>query len=150
MAFPSNSVTTLQSKWDAIKSAAGSIKDRALLIINASSVSRVQALNMANVLADNLAVLDAKTANASTNGLLAYARAQDNDPSIDIQTDYTTMRAQIVATQDWLVTNFPQTTGEIRLYTFDATTKKPIDIALTSGQLTSFKTQLNALVATIA
>lgn len=148
MPFPGTSLNSLQSKWDTIKQTAGSVKDRSSLLNGLASITRAAVLNYAVFLADALQTIDAKTANATTNGLLEYARAQENNPSLDLQGTYTTMRTQIIATQDWIVTNFPNTTGELRVYTFDAG-KRYVDIALTGGQLTNFKVQLQALIATI-
>jgi hypothetical protein len=67
---------------------------------------------------------------------------------VDIAAEYTAMKAQLIATQDWLVANFPNTTGELRVYTFDAN-KRFADINLTAPQLSSFKTQLGSLIATV-
>lgn len=148
MPFPGTSLNSLQSKWDTIKQTSGSVKDRSSLLNGLASITRATVLNYAVFLADALQTLDAKTANGTTNGLLEYARAQENNPSLDLTGTYSTMRTQIVATQDWIVANFPNTTGELRVYTFDAG-KRYIDIVLTAPQLSSFKTQLQALIATI-
>lgn len=148
MPFPGTSLNSLQSKWDTIKQTSGSIKDRSSLLNGLASITRAAVLNYAVFLADALQTLDAKTANANTNGLLEYARSQENNPTLDLAGLYSTMRTQIVATQDWIVTNFPNTTGELRVYTFDVN-KRYVDIVLTAPQLSSFKTQLQALIATI-
>lgn len=149
MAFPGNSVTSLAAKWQQIKDTSGRIKNECVFLNAAAAVTRKRALDFGNFLADALALLNTLTANATTNGLLEYARSQENNPTLDLTTEYTTMRTQLVATQDWLVANFPNTTGELRVYTFDAN-KRYADINLTAGQLSSFKTQINALAATIA
>ena len=150
MAMPSNSSNTLQMRWQRIKDTAGYIKNQCSGLNAQPSVTRRQALDLANVLADALAMLDTLTVNAATNGLLAYAQAQENDPTLDIPAAYTTMRLQIVATQDWLVANFPKdASGNLAVYAFDVN-KRFADIALTAGQLSAFKTQLTSLSATIA
>jgi hypothetical protein len=79
----------------------------------------------------------------------AYAKTQVNDPKLDIAAEYTTMRTQLVATQDWIVNELPGDGGELRVYTFDVN-KRFADVILTAPQLSSFKTQLNALIATVA
>lgn len=148
MAFPGNSVTSLAGKWSSIKDASGRIKDQCTLLNAASSITRRRGLEFQNFLADSLASLDALTAGAGSNGLLAYAQAQENNPSLDLVATYNAMRTQLVAAQDWMVANFPNTTGELRVYSFDGN-KRYADINLTAPQLSAFKTQLTNLAATI-
>lgn len=149
MAFPGNSVTSLAGKWQQIKDTAGRIKNDCVLLNAAVSITRKRSLDFGNFLADALAQLNLLTANAGTNGLLEYARAQENNPSLDLTTEYNTMRTALIAVQDWLVANFPNTTGELRVYSFDAN-KRYADILLTAPQLSAFKTQINNLAATIS
>ena len=149
MPFPGTSLNSLESKWSTIKQTAGSVKDRSNFLNSATTLSRIAVLNYAVFLADSLQTLDAKTANATTNGLLEYARSQENNPTLDLQATFTTMRTQIVATQDWIVANFPKdAANNLPVYAFDVN-KRYVDVFLTAPQLTSFKTQLQALIATI-
>jgi hypothetical protein len=146
MAFPSDTSLDLETAWNGLRAAAGRMKSTASAFSAAPSITRRQVLDFANALADYLAQFNSYTAVA---GLPAYAKTQVNDPNLDIAAEYTTMRTQLVATQDWIVNNFPATTGELRVYTFDVN-KRFADVALTAPQLSSFKTQLNALIATVA
>lgn len=146
--FPGNSVTSLAAKWSQIKDTAGRIKNRSLVLIASVSVTRKEALDYANYLADALNTLNTLTANATTNGLLEYAREQENNSDLDLVTEYNTMQAQLIETQDWLVANFPNTGGELLVYIFN--NKRYTDVNLTAPQLTAFKIQLNALAATIS
>ena len=145
MAFPGSAQLDLATAWAGLRATAGQIKARAQAVIGVANLSRKETLDHANSLAFGLGLLDSYTA---VPGLAAYAQNQINDPAINITAEYTTMRNQIVATQDWLVANFPNTAGELRVYTFDAS-KRAVDINLTAPQLTALKNQLTALVATI-
>ena len=146
MAFPAEGKITLRRAWDGITSAATRIKRIANEYIAMSSITRLAVLEYARTLAESLAILDSNTATA---GLLAYAQNELNDATINLSAEYTAMRTQIVATQDWIVANFPKdAVGNLVVYVFDSN-KKYINVALTSGQLTACKAQLNSLVVTI-
>ena len=150
MAFPSNSSNSLSYLWSAIKGQTGYVKNQCEQLISAPAITRRRALEAANALADTLAALDAYTAGAATNGLLAYAQEQENNPALNLVSEYQTMRTQMVATQDWLVANFPKNaSNELCVYSFDAN-KRYADINLTAPQLSAFKAQLSAISATIA
>ena len=149
MAFPSDSTNTLETKWRSVKTNTGRVKNECTRLNAKASITRKEVLEFANMLATVLGNLDSLTANASTNGLLSYARAQENNASLDLTAEYNTMRTQIVNVQNWIVANFPNTTGELRVYTFDVT-KRHADINLDGTQLPAFKTQLTNLGSTIA
>jgi protein involved in sex pheromone biosynthesis len=146
MAFPSDTALDLESAWANLRATAGRMKGTASAFAAAASITRRQVLDFANALADYLAQFNSYTA---VPGLAAYAKTQVNDPNLDIAAEYTTMRTQLVATQDWIVNNFPATTGELRVYVFDGN-KRFSDVILTAPQLSSFKSQLNSLIATVA
>ena len=148
MAFPAP-VADIAEVWNQVKGHVRRIKNTAQFYVAQPTVTRRQGLEYATHLAIDLANLDAYITTPGTPGLLAYARSQVNDPALDLAAEWASVRAQVVATQDWLVVNFPNTTGELRVYTFDAA-KKPVDINLTGPQLTAFKNQLSLLVATIS
>src|SRR5574337_352405 len=149
MAFPVNSVTSLEGRWSQIKNWTGRIKDQAVTLNNAVNITRTAVLQYQNFLADALAALNTLTANASTNGLLEYARAQENNPTLDLVTEYNTMRTQLVAVQDWTVNNFPKdASNNLAVYVFDVN-KRYGDVNLTAGQLSAYKKQLVNLAKTI-
>lgn len=146
MAFPASGKVTLRQAWDGVTYSAANIKRMANSHINMGAITRLQVLMVSDLLADCLIALDSYTV---VQGLLAYARNELNNTTIDLATEYTIMRVQIVATQDWIVANFPKdAAGNLAVYAFN-TSKKHINIDLTSEQLTAFKAQLSALVATI-
>lgn len=144
--FPGNGKITLRTSWDGITERASRIKSVASSLVSASTITRKTVLDYANSLADSLATLDAHVV---TPGLLDYARKELNDANVDLAAEFATMKTQIVATQDWIVANFPKdATNNLTVYSFDAT-KRYADINLTAGQLTAFKNQLSLLVGTI-
>lgn len=145
MAFPSDSSLDLATAWAGIRAVAGRMKAQAVTMGNSVDITRRTALDYANALADYLVDFDRY---AAVSGLATYAQEQTGT-AINIVTEFNAMRAQLVATQDWLVANFPETTGELRVYSFDAN-KRFADINLTATQLSAFKTQLTALAATVA
>lgn len=147
MAFPSDQTIDLQTAWTGVRREAGVVKGRAAQMSAASSVTRLQALEFANQLADSLSLLDTL---AATPGLAAYAQEQVNNAQLNIASEFSAMRTQIVATQDWLVANFPKAAdGALAVYAFDPS-KRFANVNLTAGQVSAFKAQLNALIATIA
>jgi len=149
MAMPSSSSNTLQMRWQRIKDTNGYVKNQCDSLIAQVTVTRRRGLEIANLLADALSALDALTVNAIASGLLAYAQAQENDPALDIPAAYSAMRTQIVATQDWLVANFPKDgSGNLAVYVFNGG-KRFADVPLSAGELVAFKAQLTALAATI-
>lgn len=127
----------------------GYIKTRCVALLNAASVTRKQALDLANDLADRLAFLDALTANAGVNGLVVYAQAQCGNVSRDLAGEWGTCRAQIVAVQSWLMTNFPRDgNGNLVVFVFNGGNRFQ-DIPLAPAELSAFKAQLTSLSATI-
>jgi hypothetical protein len=146
MSFPSDSTTDPASAWAGARATAGRMKVTAQQFVAAGSVTRKAVLDYANSLADSLAAFDGFTA---IPGIGVFAKEQTNNQNFDIAAEYSAMRTQLIATQDWIVSNFPATTGELRVYTFDVN-KRYADVLLTAPQLSSFKTQLNSLIATVA
>ena len=144
--FPGNGKITLRTSWDGVTERATRIKQTASALSSAPSITRKSVLDYANSLADSLAVLDTYV---SVPGLLAYARNELNDQTIDLVAAFTAMRTQLVATQDWIVANFPRDAADnLSVYAFDAN-KRFTDVNLTSGQLSAFKSQLNLIIGTI-
>jgi hypothetical protein len=145
--FPSSNTQDLASAWAAMRTQAARVKATADALRGMSQVTRMQVLEYANRLALDLASL---TTNAAVPGLAQYATGEMNNPSLDLAAEYTTMRAQIVATQDWIVTNFPKDgSGNLAVFSFTEG-KMYADVNLTGPQLSAFKAQLANLSATIA
>jgi len=145
MAFPGSGVSSLAGTWENLQAAAGRIKDRSAALAAASSITRRQALEHHNYLLDIRAQMEIF---AAAPGLQAYAQNEINNPSLNLATEYVTMRNALDALVAWLVANFPNTSGELRVYTF--VSSRVTDIALTAPELSAYKTQLTNLTATIS
>jgi hypothetical protein len=143
--FPGNGQINLTAAWNGITGVAANIKQSATGLIAASAVSRKVVLDFQNNLAAQLSLLNTYSA---VSGLAAYAQNQLNN-TIDIVAEFNTMKTQVVATQDWVVANFPHdASGNLVVYSFNAS-KQYMDINLTTGELAAFKNQLSLLAATI-
>jgi len=152
MAFPS-SQSTQASLDDALKTVtayAGAIKQRSQALINDSANGPVDGARIINYLRD-LTVAKTKLAErANTPGLIPYAQAQYNSPTLDIVVEYNTMITAINGTITWLVNNFPKDATGYLLYeqlNADGTISYR---SFTTAQLASLRTQLTSLVTTIA
>lgn len=87
---------------------------------------------------------------AATTGLADYARAQKNLPGLDVVAEYTATVAQIDATRTWIVTNFPKDAqGNLLMTKFDANGRTTTN-TFSSATLAALRTQLDALITTIA
>jgi hypothetical protein len=152
MAFPSNSHTSgfdLKTKWDVIKGATAWIKDESDKYVAATGITYPEVAGFQTGLVNKLAALDALVANAATNGLEVYAAAQENIPAINLQNEFTAMRAAIVSTITWISTNFPKdATGKWAAYVTGAD-GSPQPAPLAAPALSAFKTQLSTLTPTI-
>lgn len=87
---------------------------------------------------------------ASTPGLAVYAQEQENNPALNIATEFTSMIAQLDATISWVVTNFPQDANGFKLaFTLNAQ-GLPVYRTFDTATLAGFRTTLDALIATIS
>lgn len=152
MAFPSNTGTKdfdLQRAWDHARSWAGIIKREAS---NARAMSAAGTLASVHVLAIASALGDAKIEFArvsSVPGLAAYAQAQVSDPALNIVAEFSNMTAAIDATIGWIVTNFPKDAGGFLLAQTILASGRTQDRVFTAAATETFRTQLDALIATI-
>ena len=85
----------------------------------------------------------------SVSGLAAYARAQKNDENLDVVTEFGEMLAAIDDVTAWISTNFPKdANGYLLAQTWGAS--GPVDRTFTPAATAGLRTQLDALIATIA
>jgi len=145
MSFPGSGTTSLAGTWANLQAAAGRVKDKSAFLAAQGSLTRRAVLEHQNYLLDIRAQMEVF---AAAPGLQAYAQNEINNPSLNLATEYVAMRNAIDALLAWLVTNFPNTSGELRVYSFAS--QRVTDINLTAPELSAYKTQLNTLVATIS
>jgi hypothetical protein len=150
MAFPSQ--TDAATAWQVIRSTAAAIKARTAGLNSlslAGSVGSSALLDYLDWLLDRRTDLSAY---ASTPGLAAYAQAQVNSPGLDITAEFNSMVGAIDNLRTWMTTNFPQNspgTAYLQSHTFDGAGRK-VDRLFTTAQLATFRTNLQALLATIS
>jgi hypothetical protein len=145
MAFPGSGSTSLATTWANLQGAAGRVKDRSAFLSAQSTLTRRHVLEHQNYLLDIRGQMEVF---AAAPGIQPYAQNEINDPSLNLATEYVAMRNAIDTLLAWGVTNFPNTSGELRVYTFAS--QRVTDINLTGGELSAYKTQLNNLIATIS
>ena len=151
MAFPSSTTKdSLASAWASIQSRASQVKIHAQEISNASAagpISGKTVVDFSTLLADATVTLDKA---AAIPGMAQYARDQIGDQTLDVVAEFTAMRAQMIATRDWIVANFPKDgSGYLLLISFTADGRY-VFRTLTTIQTVGLRTQLDALIATIA
>lgn len=86
---------------------------------------------------------------AAVPGIVDYARTQKNNQALDVVTEFTAMVAAIDGVTSWLTTNFPKdASGYLLAKQFSGNTI--VDRMFTPAMTATFRTQLDALIATIA
>lgn len=150
MAFPA-STEILSRVLDQIAQVMLQVKSSAQQIRSASLSGPIGANNVITYVGDLADNRDRLAALASAPGLAAYAQAQYNNGSLDIAAEFTATLAQIDATRTWIITNYPKaaTTNELKEKTFDANGRVVLN-TFSTASLAGFRTQLDALIATIA
>jgi len=149
MAFPasnqalSDAYRTLTNLANGVRSQAVSIKAQSL----AGPVSADKILNYVTLL--NRARTE-MTALSATPGLAVYAQEQENNPALNIVTEYNAMTAQIDATIAWIVNNFPQDVSGFKLAFTLAADGSTVYRTFDTATLATFRTTLDALTATIS
>ena len=92
-----------------------------------------------------IAKRDVLAQRASTRGIAAYARAQEDNPAYDIAGEWVVLRTALQSAIDFVEANFPRTT----FLTFDPVTDKPTYQTIPPGQLGGLRTALNSIIASI-
>ncbi len=149
MAFPS-STKSLNAIWLGSQSTAARIRVEAQETRDTSAAGNISTkviLDFATGLAD--AIQDLAVA-AATPGIVQYARDQLANPTLDVVVEYTAMRAQMIATRDWIGTNFPADVNGYLLFIQFTAERRFTYRQFTSAQTAGLRTQLDALIATIA
>ena len=93
-----------------------------------------------------IALFDGWTA---TPGIATYAQQQENDPTYDVATEYTTMRTAMVNALNSLVSIFPTSGGFMAYQTLNLDGTITVR-TFTAAQLSSVVTLCNSVAATIS
>lgn len=150
MAFPSLSNTKapalalhqIQSAAEWIKTNAGALRDESALgNIRADRLMKFPGL----LYSYRQQIAEA----ATTPGIGQYAKDQFNNQAFDIVAEYNAMVSAIDNTIAWITTNFPNSGGDLRVYTFDANGNL-VSKEWTPAQTAGLRAQIDALVSTIS
>lgn len=150
MPFPSSTGTkgnTDAKAFDGVQSVASLVKADSIALRGQSAAGPVGASAIRNYLtrlADNRVQLVAYTA---VPGIDAYALARTGDSAIIAE--YTTMLAAMDACLAWVITNYPKDGSAYLLDTKFNAQGRTVDRTFSTAELATFRTQLDALIATI-
>jgi hypothetical protein len=84
---------------------------------------------------------------AAVPGIVAYAQAQVNNPSLDIAGAFTAMQNAVLAVTNWIAANFPVSNGYLQCLQISG--GNLVWITFNTAQLSGLASLLTALSATI-
>lgn len=148
MAFPAT-VTTQSKAYTESQAQAASLKTY-LQSANAQMAAGPVSCNL--VVEIYLALVAAKAkfdATAAVPGIAPYAKDQHNNQALDIVAEFTTMTNAVTACGTWINNNFPKDGAGYLLK--DKLDASGVSVrTLSSAQTAGLRTQVDALIATIA
>lgn len=148
MSFPSSAVVTLEDAFRQLRDIAANVKALSLNIRAQSLTGLLSAPVIQNYMAGLKSFRSRMSALAGTTGLPAYAQAQLGN-SIDIIAEYNAMISALDATVTWVAANLPKDGSNYLLSIQIAADGATTDRVFTSANLSGFRTQIDALTATI-
>lgn len=150
MAFPSASGTraeTLESAWAGARATASKVKQMCQQLSAASLAGPVNAQQLLDFMAQLATAQERLTACAAVPGIGAYAQQQI--PGLDAAAEFSGMQTAITNVRTWMVNNFPKDgSGYLLQRQFDGA-GRTTDRAFSTAALNGFRTQLDALIASI-
>lgn len=148
MSFPTTSTVTLAVALQSLCDVANNVKILSSNIKTQSLTGLLTAPVILNYMAGLRSFRSRMAAVASTPGLQAYAQAQLGN-TVDIAAEYTTMTSALDAAVAWVAANLPKDGSNYLLSQQIAGDGTITDRVFTSVSLAGFRTQLDALIATI-
>lgn len=149
MAFPASSplladeLARARNEASKIRTIATSIKTASL----AGDVPRQQIITFMGQLNNALGVFNATR---STPNIGAYAQTQLGSPTLDINVEFTAMMTATSTLRDWIFANFPKDgSGAWLVQSYD-NSGAGTQLVFTTSQLAQFRTNVDALIATIS
>jgi len=154
MSFPSSTGTVqdnLAQAWHLARSVASALKQRANALRTAAAAGTVGSsaiLDFATYLAEAKLMFNKA---AALPGIAAYARAQIDDPTLDIVAEFQAMVAKLDDTTAWVTANFPKDgSGFLLARQFQAgNTGRTTDRQFSIAQTATLRLALDALIAAI-
>ena len=116
-----------------------------------SAVGATSRSSYLSLLAQLGAAVNRWAAIAAISGMGAYAQNQYGSGTLNIGAEFTAMRNAAISLRDWIFTNFPKDAGSgaVLVTTVD-TNGVQTALEFTSQQVSGFRTQADAFVATIS
>jgi len=150
MAFPA-SQQTLDSGLAEASQIANNMKASVQRLRDQSAVGATSRSSYLSLLAQLGAAVNRWAAIAAISGMGAYAQNQYGSGTLNIGAEFTAMRNAAISLRDWIFTNFPKDAGSgaVLVTTVD-TNGVQTALEFTSQQVSGFRTQADAFVATIS
>lgn len=144
------STQTLSAGWEQAQEAARQLRSAAQALKAASLAGPVASSTVLYFERDLRAFRDRFDVIGALPGIAAYVSGLPNTPQgYDVATEFNAMRTQIQATIDWIRANYPRDSTSTylmeRQWAADGLTER----TFTTAALASFRTQLDALLATL-
>ena len=150
MAFPANTLTT-ELAFDVIRSNAIRVQNLAQALRDESAAGPTENIRYVGLQATISSAVANMDAVSGTPGLEQYIRDQINDQTVDLVAEFTAMRSAMLTLRTWIFNNIPNdgTPGEYNLLVYDVDGQEPTALVVTSAQTATFRTQADAMLATI-
>lgn len=145
MAYP---VKSLGKVLDQIESVMIGIRGRCVALRDRSLIANIPSSTIFELyvrLKADKAILDSLS---GTPGLPAYAQTAYNNAGLNIATEFTAVTTALNNTTSWIENNFPKD-GNGYLLASTLTANGPVDRQFDTASLATFRTVLDALIATI-
>lgn len=149
MAFPASQQTLAAGLAEASQIASG-LKSGVQRLRDQSAVGATSRAAYLGLLAQLGNAVNRWVVIAAIPGMGAYAQSQYGNAALNIGAEFTAMRNAAVALQNWIFTNFPKDAGGAVLLTTVDVNGVQTSLEFTSQQVSGFRTQADAFVATIS
>lgn len=153
MAYPA-STKTLNSWVEEVDQMASNLKSSAQRQHDRSAAGTLDISMVARFFDELVAANNLFVAVASVTGIADHVKTQKGDSELNPVTEFNTMASAVISTLDWIRTNAPSDTFSSSTYYLayalpTGNTTKSSLLTFTSGQTSTYRTVLNALIATI-
>ena len=147
MSYPASTLT-LARALASIDGHANKMKTRADNLRAASAAGDTQRRLYVDVLHQIATVLDAWDAAIAVPGLVAYARAEKNNQTLDVVAEFNAMRAALIALRDEVFGSLPVNGGGVVEYAVTVDGDR-VPLVFTPAQTANFRTAAAAFIASV-
>jgi len=149
MAFPASQQLLVQALSKASELALR-IKGHAQRVRDDSASGPIPRVNVVALMGALTKSIDAWNSISQLSGIQQYARDQYDDQNLNIGAEFTAMRSAAIVLRDWIFDNYPKAASgawESLSHTNDGA---GVALTFTSAQLSQFRTEADAFLATIS